>query len=131
MLDTGTVSFALRGQGGVAERLAAERPSTVCISAISVAELRYGVGRRGSRRLAHLVDDLTSGLSVMSFGAEEALAFGRLAALLEGRGTPIGQLDTLIAAHAMTLGLTLVTRNEKHFGRVPGLKTTSWFDAEG
>jgi len=131
LLDTDTISCALRGQGGVAARLAAERPSQLGISAISVAELRYGVARRSSRRLAHLVDELTRAIPVLPFGPEEAVAYGRLAALLEARGTPIGQLDTMIAAHALARSVTLVTRNGKHFGRVPGLALEDWFQAEG
>jgi len=92
MLDTDTVSFALRGQGRVAARLLEHRPSELCISSITLAELRYGAEARRSRKLHRL----------------------------------ISTLDTLIAAHALSLRLTFVTNNTRHFRRVPGLATENW-----
>ena len=92
MLDTDTVSFALRGQGRVAARLLEHRPSELCISSITLAELRYGAEARRSRKLHRL----------------------------------ISTLDTLIAAHALSLRLRLVTNNTQHFRRVPGLAIENW-----
>jgi tRNA(fMet)-specific endonuclease VapC len=126
MLDTDTVSFALRGQHGVGARLIEHAPSEVCLSAIAVSELRFGADRRASKRLHRLIDTFTRHLNVVAFDAEAATMFGRLCAQLEARGTPIGTFDTLIAAHAMALNLTLVTNNSKHFAPVRGLKTANW-----
>jgi tRNA(fMet)-specific endonuclease VapC len=126
MLDTDTVSFALRGEGAVADRLLEHRPSEVCVSAITVAELRYGADHRRSRKLHRLIDAFTAALTVAPFDQAAATSFGRVAATLARRGTPIGQLDALIGAHAVALGLTLVTNDVKHLGRVPGLRTTTW-----
>ena len=126
MLDTDTVSFALRGVGGVAQRLLEIEPSRVCISSLTLAELRFGAERRGSRRLHRLISDFTSALLVAPFDAKAADRFGQIGALLADEGTPIGQLDTLIAAHALVLGVTLVSNNARHFGRVRGLRTESW-----
>jgi tRNA(fMet)-specific endonuclease VapC len=126
MLDTDTVSFALRGVGGVAQRLLEIEPSRVCISSLTLAELRFGAERRGSRRLHRLISDFTSALFVAPFDAKAADRFGQIGALLADEGTPIGQIDTLIAAHALVLGVTLESNNARQFGRVRGLRTESW-----
>jgi tRNA(fMet)-specific endonuclease VapC len=126
MLDTDTVSFALRGTGKAAERIAAKKPSQICISAITLAEMRAGAELRGSRKLDGLIDAFVAGVTVLPFDDLAAAEFGRIAAALSRRGMPIGQLDTLIAAHALALDITLVSGNTKHFGRVRGLRTESW-----
>src|SRR4051812_11959142 len=131
MLDTDTVSFALRGEGSVGSRLVEHAPSQLCLSAISLAELRFGADRRGSKRLHRLIDTFSLSVSVVPFDAAAAALLGRLCARLGSRGKPIGTLDTLIAAHAMALNVTLVTNNIKRFGRVPGLKTANWFNEAG
>lgn len=126
MLDTDSVSYALQGRGNVGARIAEHRPSEICVSAITVAELRYGADKRSSRKLHRLIDSFTGDLEIVPFDAEAARHFGRLASELAARGTPIGDFDTLLAAHAMALGLTLVTNNVKHFGRVTGLVVENW-----
>jgi tRNA(fMet)-specific endonuclease VapC len=126
MLDTDTVSYALRGVGRVGERIVAHRPSEQCVSSITVAELRYGANRRNSTKLHRLIDVFINEVEIMPFDEACADRFGRLASELTKRGTQIGEFDVLIAAHALTLGLTLVTNNEKHFSRVHGLKTENW-----
>jgi tRNA(fMet)-specific endonuclease VapC len=126
LLDTDTVSFALRGQGHVGQRIVEHRPSELAISSITLAELRYGAERRKSRKLHHLIDAFVSNVAVLPFDEDCAGRFGKLASDLVSRGAPIGDYDTLIAAHAMQLGLTLVTNNVKHFDRVAGLNTANW-----
>ena len=129
MLDTDTVSFALRGEGGVAARLFAHRPSTLCISAITLAELRFGAERRRSRKLHKAIDTFSATVQVTPFDREAAASFAIVSDLLVRRGTPLDGFDALIAGHALALSLTLVTRNVAHFSRVPGLKLENWFDA--
>ena len=126
MLDTDTVSWALRGQRGVATRLLEHRPSQLCISAITLAELRFGADAKGSRRLHGLIDTFTATVEVLPVDRATADRFGKVATALSKRGEPIGTFDTLIAAHALSLGVTLVTNNAKHFQRVAGLKTANW-----
>jgi len=126
MLDTDTVSFALRGQGGVATRLLDHRPSELCISSITLAELRYGADARRSRKLHRVISTFVEGIQVVPFDEAAAGRFGVVAAALARRGEPIGTLDTLIAAHALSLRLTFVTNNRKHFTRIPGLATENW-----
>jgi tRNA(fMet)-specific endonuclease VapC len=126
LLDTDSVSFALRGHGRVAQRILEHRPSEFAISAITLAELKYGADRRNSRKLHHVIDVFTGNVAVLPFDEACAVRFGKLASELVARGTPIGDFDTLIAAHAMQLGATLVTNNTKHFSKVAGLKTENW-----
>jgi len=126
MLDTDTVSWALRGQGAVPTRLLEHRPSQLCISSITLAELRFGADAKGSRKLHGLIDTFVLSVAVLPFDRAAADRFGPVANALARRGEPIGTFDTLIAAHALSLGLTLVTNNAKHFQRVAGLKTANW-----
>src|SRR5713101_8080187 len=102
MLDTDTVSFALRGLGEVGARILEHRPSELCVSAITVAELRYGTARRKSSRLDQMVDNFVGDIAVAAFDEACATNFGRIASALVEKGTPIGELDAMIAAHAMT-----------------------------
>ena len=126
MLDTDSVSFALRGQGKVAARVLEHRPSEICISAITLAELRYGAARRKSAKLYDLIDAFTASIAVMPFDEGCAAHFGVVASELAERGSPLGEYDALIAAHAVALELTLVTNNVKHFSRVAGLHVENW-----
>jgi len=126
MLDTDTVSFALRGQGRVAARLLEHRPSDLCISSITLAELRFGAETRRSRTLHRLISTFVGTVEVVSFDQSAAGRFATVAAALARRGEPIGTLDTLMAAHALSLGLTFVTNNTRHFRRVIGLETENW-----
>jgi tRNA(fMet)-specific endonuclease VapC len=126
MLDTDTVSFALRGQGRVAARLLEHRPSQLCISSITLAELRFGAETRRSRRLHRLIGVVVESVEVVAFDQQAANRFATVATSLARRGVPIGTFDTLMAAHALSLGLTFVTNNTQHFARVVGLKTENW-----
>ncbi len=126
LLDTDTVSFALRGVPGVVDRLRRCRPSSVAVSSLTVAELRYGACRRRSRKLHSLIDAFVSSVADAAFDEAAADRFGELAAALVDAGSPIGDFDALIAAQALALDMTLVSGNLKHFGRVPGLRVERW-----
>lgn len=126
MLDTDTVSLALRGRGNVAARLLEHRPSELCMSSITLAELRYGAQVHESPKLHRLISTFAETIEVVSFDEAAAGRFGVIATALARRGAPIGTFDTLIAAHALSLRLTLVTNNTRHFTRVPGLATETW-----
>lgn len=126
MLDTDTVSFALRGVGAVAIRLAERKPSELCMSAVTLAELRFGAAKRGSRRIHRAIEAFLTGVEVLPFDEAAAERFGAIAAVLSSDGEPIGQMDTLIAAHALSVSATLVTNNARHFSKVRGLKIENW-----
>ena len=126
MLDTDTVSFALRGHGRVGARLLEHRPSQLCMSSITLAELRFGAEIRRSRRLHRLITTFVESVEVVAFDQRAADRFATVATSLARRGAPIGTFDTLMAAQALSLGLTFVTNNTQHFARVAGLKTENW-----
>ncbi len=97
------------------------------ISTISVAELSYSVQKsrlRDQNQQALL--QFLAPLAIADFDSDAAFAYGRLRADLEAHGIPIGSLDTLIAGHALSLGVTVVTSNEREFSRVPKLKVENW-----
>lgn len=127
LLDTDTVSYALRGSGQVSERLRSHRPTELAVSAISVAELRFGAYKRGSRKLHELLDTFFETIIEQPFDSAAAGRYGRIAAELYRRGEPIGMADVMIGAHALELGLVLVTHNLRHFQRIDGLEVEDWF----
>jgi tRNA(fMet)-specific endonuclease VapC len=126
LLDTNTISFAIRGVGRVGTRLQEANPEDVALSVVTEAELWFGVEKRGSARLRQSVEGFLSGVTILEYDRAAAREYGRVRALLEKRGRPIGIADTMIAAHALSQGMTLVTNNGKHFRRVRGLKSEDW-----
>lgn len=126
MLDTDIVSYSLRGIGHISSRLLEHLPSECCVSSISLAELRFGAAKRKSRKLTGLIDTFVGAVGIVAFDEAAAAMFGNIAAALSARGNPIGNFDTLIAAHARSLRLTLVTNNLKHFSQVEGLRLENW-----
>ena len=98
----------------------------VAISSITGAELAFGVEKSGSRRNRQALDKFLAPLDIVPFDEEAMRAYGARRAHLEGQGTPIGSMDTLIAAQALALGATLVTNNGREFQRVPGLAVENW-----
>ena len=111
----------------VAARIQKSSPEDLFLSAVVVAELRYGADRSAHRRANHTrIDALVEEIEPLDFDLRAAAAYGRVRAQLEAGGTPIGPNDMLIAAHALSRGLTVVTANTAEFGRVKGLKVASW-----
>ncbi len=128
LLDTNICLELIRGRApAVLARLRRRKIGSIGISAITLAELRYGVAKssdpaRNTIALAHFC----APLEICPFDHAVAAAYGEVRAALERAGTPIGPLDTLIAAHAVALGAGVVTNNEREFGRVPGLRVENW-----
>lgn len=111
-------------RGAVSFRFAdADRP--VVTSIIVSAELRFGLARRPSARLANQIETVLGRLTVLSFDGGVDEVYARIRAALERQGTPIGANDLFIAAHAMALGATLVT-DDSDFARVEGLAVENW-----
>ena len=127
MLDTCTASEAIRGQNGIDAKLQAIDPADICLSAISHAELRRGVAlRREATRLAELVKAFLGFIRTESWDERAATHYATISAHLSQQGKPIGSMDEMIAGHALALDAVLVTNNEKHFRRVPGLRVENW-----
>ena len=96
------------------------------ISSVTAAELFYGVARTDSQRNQTALRRFLGTLEIAAFDVAAAEVSGSLRAWLATQGTPIGPYDTLIAAHAHALGVTLVTNNTREFERVPGLRVENW-----
>lgn len=128
LLDTNVcISFINGARPELTRRILAHRASDLGLSAITAAELRAGVAKSQHRvQSLRRYERFRSELTVVPFDERAAEAYGSVRADLEKRGTPIGPLDTLIAAHALALDLTLVTHNLREFRRVKGLKVESW-----
>ncbi|WP_295388410.1 type II toxin-antitoxin system VapC family toxin [uncultured Thiodictyon sp.] len=129
LLDTNILSALIRQpQGSVAAILARRGYGAVCTSIVVAAELRFGARKLGSDALTRKVDDLLATLPVLPLEADADLTYAEIRFQLEQAGTPIGPNDLLIAAHAVDLGLTLVTDNVHEFTRVSGLRVENWLD---
>lgn len=127
MLDTNIASFIARGPNdALRARLDKVAPALVCVSSITEGELLYGLARKpAAHALRRTVGSLLRHVTVLAWDRDAAAAYGELRAKLEARGTPLGNLDTLIAAHAMAAGCVLVS-NAKAFTRVPRLRVEDW-----
>ena len=128
LLDTDTLIYILkRRPPDVAARFERLSPEDVGVSVISMAELMFGAEKsHRPARARRAIERIAEILRVLPFDESAAEVYGRLRARLEGRGTPIGALDTLIAAHALSLRATLVTNNMREFSRVTGLEVENW-----
>ncbi len=89
-------------------------------------ELHFGVAKSGSTRNLRALEKFLAPLDVLPFDEAAMRKYGKVRAHLERKGTPIGALDTLIAAHALALDVVLVTNNLREFKRVPGLRLENW-----
>lgn len=123
LLDTNQASYLLKGKSpALRARILALRPGEVaCLSAVTEAELLYGIARSpiGDKRM-QLLHWFLQLVAIYPWGREEAAVYGRLRAKLEATGKPLGPFDTQIAAHAIALGAVMVT-NDKAFHQVPDL----------
>lgn len=128
LLDTNVcIDYLNRRYVSVVERVQRSAPDDLCLSSVVVAELRYGADHSTRRAQNHArIDVLTVEIQCVDFDLSTARTFGRLRSALEAAGTPIGPYDMMIAAHALSLGLILVTDNEGEFRRVEGLKVENW-----
>lgn len=129
VLDTNTVSYFFRGEGGVAEKLLATPPRDVALSAVTSYELRFGVARvPRAKRLAVQLEALLAWITVLPFDDSVAQVAAKIRAELERAGQPIGPLDVLIAATSLAANGVLITRNIAEFRRIPGLKLQNWYE---
>ena len=127
MLDTNIVSDLLRNpQGKIAQKIQRLGEAKVCTSIIVAAELRYGVIKRGSPQLSAQLEAILGALEILPLESPADQNYGQIRARLEKSGRLIGANDLLIACHAVALGYTLVSDNEKEFARVEDLQHENW-----
>jgi tRNA(fMet)-specific endonuclease VapC len=127
MLDTNTASAAIKGFPQIDLRLQQIGTAGWCISAVTYSELCFGLALKPEAfNLARLVNAFLQLASTEAWSKTAALKHGQIRAQVRQVGTPIGDFDEMIAAHALALNATLVTDNIKHFERVPGLNLENW-----
>lgn len=130
LLDTSICIYLIKKKPvSVMTRFDEHSIGDIGISSITVAELSYGVqkSQRRKQNQAALLQFM-SPLVIAEFDTEAAFSYGQIRAELERRGIPIGSQDTLIAGHAASMDVTLVTNNEREFSRVPGLIVENWVE---
>ena len=128
MLDTDISSYIIRNRPpSVRERFSRLDSDQLCISAITQAELAYGVKAAGAAKTLRLdVEDFVRRLAVLEWGGAAVEHYADIRVKLQAAGVPIGNMDLMIAAHARSIGAVVVTNNEKHFRRVGGLAVENW-----
>lgn len=133
MLDTNTCIYLMTGnqavwQQNILARLESLGASEeVCLSSIVVSELNYGVQKSRWRKAnGSLLQEFLMDFQISAYDEAAAQRYGPIRTALEKKGHPIGPLDTLIAAHAVSLDMVLVTHNAREFARVPGLRVENW-----
>ena len=128
MLDTNICIYVIKHKPEtVFQKLQNINPEDVCISSVTYAELVHGVEKSAAvekNRLA--LSMLLANMEILDFDVDAADCYGKIRAVLEKKGTPIGPLDMMITAHAQSLGYTVVTNNVKEFSRVSALRIENW-----
>jgi len=128
MLDTDSCIYIIRQKAhAIRERFEACAVGDIGISAITLSELEYGAEKTSQpKRNREALGQFIEALDIAPFDRQAAFQYGQIRVHLENKGQRIGGMDLLIAAHARSLGVTLVTNNEREFKRVPGLRVENW-----
>lgn len=128
LLDTNICIYIINAKpADVLERFRQYRMGEVGLCSVVAAELAFGVAKSGSLRNRQALEMFLAPLTILPFDQKASWIYGDLRADLQKRGTPIGSLDTLIAAHALSQQATLVTNNTREFALVPGLRLENWY----
>jgi tRNA(fMet)-specific endonuclease VapC len=128
LLDTNICIYIIKQKPKIVlDRFKTHRLGEIGISSITSAELHYGVSKSANFNKNQIaLNQFLIPLEIFDFDFNASVEYGKIRFELEKAGTPIGPLDLLIAAHAKSLAMTLVTNNEKEFNRVSGLKIENW-----
>ena len=132
LLDTDICIYMINrkpGYEGILGRMDGLRYGDILLSAITLAELEYGIAKSQHQvKNRGRLERFLARFEVRGFDESAAVAYGFLRAKLEADGTPIRPLDTLLAGHALSLGAIMVTNNVREFSRVPGLGLENWLE---
>lgn len=126
LLDTSTASYAINKKNDHVDRHLVRHPMVeLAISAVSEGELRYGAALKNSAPLWAIVEQFLAGINVLPWDSDAAKEYGALRAKLQKQGRPLGSIDTLIAAQALSAGAVLIS-SDSAFKRIQGLKVEDW-----
>jgi tRNA(fMet)-specific endonuclease VapC len=127
MLDTNICIYVINSRpASVLARFKQVQLGDIAISSVTAAELAFGVAKSGSARNRQALEMFLATLEILPFDESAIWHYGDLRANLERRGQPIGSLDTMIAAHALSTHTILVTNDTREFERVPNLRLENW-----
>ncbi len=128
MLDTSICIYLIKQRPqSLLDRFRSFPVGNIGVSVITLAELEYGASKSSRpKQNREALEQFLSPLEVAPFDRQATVAYGNARATLERKGRPIGAMDLLIAAHALSLGVRLVTNNETEFRHVPGLRVENW-----
>jgi tRNA(fMet)-specific endonuclease VapC len=126
MLDTDISSYIIKRRPESFADKFEKLADSLCVSAMTAAELRFGAEKAARRNLVELVEGFLERLAILDWTASVSFHYASIHTAIERAGKPIGNMDLLIAAHAVSWKLILVTNNIKHFSHVPNLKIEVW-----
>lgn len=127
MLDTNILIYTIKNRPEVVRQKFEAHDGEICASSVTAMELLYGAHKSQSvRRNLDAIEGLLGRLDILDFDLGAAEHAGQIRAELAASGSPIGPFDVMIAGHARSTGLCLVTNNERAFARVSGLRITNW-----
>ena len=126
MFDTDMVSLLVRKNPSVIKNLIKREDDEICISVITYAELCFGLEKKGSEKLYNEVSSILEKISIIDFDSSQSELYGKIRLKLGKSGTPLGDMEMLIAAAALSAGAILVSHNIKHFSKIDGLKVEDW-----
>jgi tRNA(fMet)-specific endonuclease VapC len=127
MFDTDIISYLIRGSSlALKNRFESEDPENLAISVMVYAEILYGLEKINGSKTAAKIKAFLANMRIVNFSADAAVQYAKIRADLEKTGTPIGNMDLLIAASAAAEGAVLVSHNTGHFSRINGLLLEDW-----
>ena len=126
LLDTDTISHIVRKHPPAIKKLIEHENDEICISVITNAELLYGLEKKGSEKLLNAVHSITGKCTILDFDVKQSEIYSKIRFELERSGTPLVDMDMLIAAAALSADAILVTHNIKHFSKIKGIKVEDW-----
>jgi tRNA(fMet)-specific endonuclease VapC len=127
MLDTNICIYTIKNQPSQVRDAFIRHQDQLCVSTVTAMELIYGAEKSGApEKNLGVIEAFLARLAVMDYDLHAAEHTGQLRAELRQQGRPIGPYDQMIAGHARSLGLIVVTNNEREFERVPGLRIDNW-----
>ncbi len=131
MLDTNICIYTIKNKPTQVRETFKRHQEQLCISTVTLMELIYGAEKSANpERNLHSIEGFAARLEVLQYDADAAAHTGQLRAELAKAGTPIGPYDQMIAGHARSMGLVVVTNNIREFERVPGLRIEDWLSEE-
>lgn len=126
MLDTNICIYAMKRDERVLARMLTHTPAQIHISVVTEAELRLGAAKSSRPQTLEALENFLAPIQIVDFCSSDTETYASVRSMLEGSGTPIGPLDTLIASHALAREMIMVTNNSAEFARVQGLTLENW-----